>query len=489
MTNQIRVRYAPSPTGEPHVGNIRTALFNWLFARHMRGTFIVRIEDTDVARRMDGALESILDALRWLGLDWDEGPDVGGDYGPYVQSQRLELYQQAADELVDKGHAYRCYCLPQRLQEMRQGQTDRKEPPGYDRLCREINETERASREAQGKSWVVRFRMPLDGETTFHDLVKGEITFANQNMDDFVILKSDGYPTYHLANVVDDTRMEISHILRADEWVSSTPKHVLMYDALGYARPLFAHLPIILGPDRSKLGKRHGAVSVLHYRDEGFLPETVLNFLALLGWSLDDHTEIISQEDLIQHFSIERIGKAGAIFDPQKLTWMNGVYIRQMSGEALVHRVLKLLDEALPAAVSRPMSKEYVRTIIPLVQERIKTMNEVTQLMDFFFLDDLEYPAEDLIQRGLDIDSTVIALEATLQRVTDLEVWSAEHLEGELRPLAEELEIKAGQLFGAIRVATTGRKAAPPLFETMEVLGRDRCLTRLNVATSLLSDG
>ena len=489
MTNQIRVRYAPSPTGEPHVGNIRTALFNWLFARHTNGTFIVRIEDTDVARRVDGALESILDALRWLGLDWDEGPDVGGHYGPYVQSQRLEMYQQAADELVNKGHAYHCYCLPQRLQEMRQGQTNRKEPPGYDRLCREMNEAERASREAQGTSWVVRFRMPLNGETTFHDLVKGEITFANQNMDDFVILKSDGYPTYHLANVVDDTRMEISHILRADEWVSSTPKHVLMYDALGYAKPLFAHLPIILGPDRSKLGKRHGAVSVLHYRDEGFLPEAVLNFLALLGWSLDDHTEIISQEDLIQHFSIERIGESGAIFDLQKLTWMNGMYIRQMSGEALVHRVLKLLDEALPATVSRPMSEEYVRTIIPLVQERLKTMNEVTQLMDFFFLDDLEYPAEDLIQRGLDINSTVIALEATLQRVTDLEVWSAEHLEGELRPLAKELEIKAGQLFGAIRVATTGRKAAPPLFETMEVLGRDRCLTRLNVATRLLSDG
>ena len=489
MTNQIRVRYAPSPTGEPHVGNIRTALFNWLFARHTNGTFIVRIEDTDVARRVDGALESILDALRWLGLDWDEGPDVGGHYGPYVQSQRLELYQQAADELVNKGHAYHCYCLPQRLQEMRQGQTNRKEPPGYDRLCREINEAERASREAQGTSWVVRFRMPLNGETTFHDLVKGEITFANQNMDDFVILKSDGYPTYHLANVVDDTRMEISHILRADEWVSSTPKHVLMYDALGYAKPLFAHLPIILGPDRSKLGKRHGAVSVLNYRDEGFLPEAVLNFLALLGWSLDDHTEIISQEDLIQHFSIERIGESGAIFDLQKLTWMNGMYIRQMSEEALVHRVLKLLDEALPVTVSRPMSEEYVRTIIPLVQERLKTMNEVTQLMDFFFLDDLEYPAEDLIQRGLDINSTVIALEATLQRVTDLEVWSAEHLEGELRPLAEELEIKTGQLFGAIRVATTGRKAAPPLFETMEVLGRDRCLTRLNVATSLLSDG
>ena len=455
----------------------------------MGGAFIVRIEDTDVARRVDGALDSILDALRWLGLEWDEGPEVGGDYGPYVQSQRLDLYQQAVDGLVSGGYAYHCYCSPQRLQEMRQEQTRRKEPPGYDRKCREINENERVSREEQGTSRVVRFKMPLEGETTFHDLIKGDVIFANQTMDDFVILKSDGYPTYHLASVVDDNRMQISHVMRADEWVSSTPKHVLLYNALGFEQPLFAHLPIILGPDRSKLSKRHGVVSVLHYRDEGFLPEAMLNFLALLGWSLDDHTEIISREDLIRHFSVERIGKAGAIFDKEKLTWMNGMYIRQMSGDALVHRILKLLDEALPSAVPRPISEEYVHAIIPLVQERLKTMNEVTKLMDFFFLEDLKYPAEHLVQPGLDSGSTVNALEATLHRMTDLGVWSEEHLEGELRPLAEELEIKTGQLFGTIRVAVTGLKAAPPLFSTMAVLGRDRCLTRLKVATSLLSDG
>ncbi|MFH1559841.1 MAG: glutamate--tRNA ligase [Chloroflexota bacterium] len=488
MANQVRVRYAPSPTGEPHVGNIRTALFNWLFARHMGGTFIVRIEDTDVARRIEGAVEAILDALRWLDLDWDEGPEVGGAYGPYVQSQRLELYQQAADELVNSGHAYHCYCSPQRLQEMRQEQARRKEPPGYDRLCRDLGERGRASLEAQGLPGVVRFKIPREGETTFHDLIKGEVTFANQTMDDFVILKSDGYPTYHLANVVDDTRMEISHILRADEWVSSTPKHVLMYDALGYEKPLFAHLPIILGPDRSKLSKRHGVVSVLHYRDEGFLPEAVLNFLVLLGWSLDDHTEIISREDLIRHFSIERIGKAGAIFNLEKLTWMNGVYIRQMSQDDLVRRILKLLNEELPPAVPRPISEEYVHLIMPLVQERLKTLAEAPQLMDFFFLEELKYPAEDLIQRGLDRESTINALEAALQRVAALEVWSAEHLESELRPLAEELEMKTGQLFGAIRVAVTGRKAAPPLFETMAVLGRDRCLSRLKESARVLSD-
>ena len=488
MATQVRVRYAPSPTGEPHVGNIRTALFNWLFARHTGGTFIVRIEDTDVARRTQGALEAILDALRWLELDWDEGPEVGGAYGPYVQSQRLDLYRPAAEDLVKGGYAYHCYCSPQRLQEMREEQACRKEQPGYDRLCRETKEEDRASRRAQGIPGVVRFKMPLEGETTFHDLIRGGVTFANQTMDDFVILKSDGYPTYHLASVVDDNKMEISHVLRADEWISSTPKHVLLYDALGYEKPLFAHLPIILGPDRSKLSKRHGAVSVLHYRDLGFLPEAMRNFLVLLGWSLDDHTEIISREDLIKHFSIERIGKAGAIFSQDKLTWMNGMYIRQMSRDDLVRRTLKLLNETLPTAVPRPISEQYVYAIMPLLQERLKTLGEAPELMDFFFMDELDYPADELIQRGLDKEGTITALDATLQLVTDLEVWTAEHLEGELRPLAEKLEIKTGQLFGAIRVAVTGRKAAPPLFETMEVLGRDRCLPRLRVSARLLSD-
>ncbi len=492
MANKVRVRYAPSPTGEPHVGNIRTALFNWLFARHMGGSFIVRIEDTDVARRVDGAIDAILDALRWLGLDWDEGPEVGGDYGPYVQSERLNLYHQAIDWLVDNGHAYYCYCSSERLQEMREKQVSRKEPPGYDRLCRELNEDERVSREAQGTANVVRFKIPLKGETTFNDMIKGEVTFANQNMDDFVILKSDGYPTYHLANVVDDNRMEISHVMRADEWVSSTPKHVLLYKALGYEIPVFVHLPIILGPDRSKLSKRHGVVSVLHYRDEGFLPEAVLNFLSLLGWSFDDHTEIFSLNELINHFSLERIGNAGAIFDQEKLTWMNGMYIRQMSSDALVGQIIKLLDDALPSEIARPLSEEYVSIIVPLVQERLKTMNDVTEMTEFFFLENLEYPAELLIQSGLNNDSTATALESTIQLVTGMngmDTWSAERLEGELRPLAEELHIKTGQLFGTIRIAVTGRKVAPPLFETMEVLGRDRCLTRLRAAAQILSSG
>lgn len=489
MTAEVRVRFAPSPTGEPHVGNIRTALFSWLYARHSGGTFVLRIEDTDVARTVEGALETILGSLKWLGLDWDEGPSVGGDYGPYVQSERLELYQRAAERLLEGGHAYRCSCSPERLQEMRDEQRRLKQPPGYDRLCRDLPDEERAEREAAGVTGVVRFKMPRDGETSADDLIRGRVTFANETIDDFVLLKSDGFPTYHLASVVDDHAMRITHVLRADEWLSSTPRHVRLYEALGYEKPLFAHLPIILGPDRSKLSKRHGAVSVLYYRDAGYLPEAMCNFLALLGWSLDDHTEIISLEELVENFSIERIGKAGAIFSQEKLTWMNGMYIRQLDREDLVHRISATLDVTLPPSVPRPVSRDMVRAITPLVQERLKTLADATELMEFFFLDE-PTPAPDLLeQKGLDRASTARAIEVAISRVSNLQEWTAEALEGELRPLAEELEIKTGQLFGALRVAVTGRKAAPPLFETMAVLGRERCLPRMEAAVRALSDG
>ena len=484
MESRVRVRFAPSPTGEPHVGNIRTAMFSWLYARHTGGDFVLRIEDTDAARLVEGALEAILESLRWLGLDWDEGPGVGGPYGPYMQSERLEMYSGATRELIENGYAYRCCCTSQRLEEMRNEQRARKQPPGYDRRCRDLGDVERTAMESQGLPTVVRFKMPTEGETSFNDMIRGDVTFVNEYMDDFVILKSDGYPTYHLASVVDDHSMEITHVMRADEWLSSTPKHVRLYSALGYEKPLFAHLPIILGPDRSKLSKRHGAVSVLHYRDEGYLPDAMCNFLALLGWSLDDHTEIISQEELIRNFSIERIGKAGAIFNLEKLGWMNGMYIRQMSNVELSGRIRDILDGALPASVSRPIRDEYVGVITPLVQERLKTLStsELLPMMDFFFLEELEYNPETLVQKGVDRHATRTALETALERVTGLDAWSTESLEEVLRPLAAELEIKTGQLFGAIRVAVTGRTAAPPLFETMEVLGRDRSIHRIKAA-------
>jgi len=478
MDQPIRTRFAPSPTGFPHVGNIRTALFAWLFARHHGGKFIVRIEDTDVARKVAGATEAILASLRWLGLDWDEGPEVGGDCGPYFQSQRLPLYQQAAARLVAEGKAYRCYCSPERLQKMREEQTARKQPPGYDRTCRGLSAAERASREAAGIRPVVRFRTPLEDNTAYHDLIWGEVSFANSTIDDFVLLKSDGYPTYHLANVVDDRAMKISHVLRAEEWISSTPRHLLLYGALDYAPPQYAHLPMLLSADRSKLSKRHGAVAVTEYQQQGFLPEALFNFLALLGWSLDDRTEIMSREQIIANFSLERVSKTAAIFNHDKLLWMNGSYLRSLELADLVRRVMPFLEKSgLPAA-----DPDYLREIMPLVRERVKKLEEVPALTEFFFTDDLSYQKELLTGKELDAETAARALAAAEARLEGLGEFDAGSLEAVLRPLAGELGLKTGQLFGVLRTAVTGRTAAPPLFQTMAVLGRERCLKRISQA-------
>jgi glutamyl-tRNA synthetase len=481
MNNPVRVRFAPSPTGYPHVGNIRTALFNWLFARHTGGTFIVRVEDTDVARKVEGAVEAILDGLRWLGLDWDEGP--------YYQSQRLELYHEAANWLVSHGAAYYCYCSPQRLEAMRKEQVRRKQPPGYDRRCRDLTEKERVEKEAEGITPVVRFKTPLSGQTRFNDLIWGEVVFENDTIDDFVLLKSDGYPTYHLANVVDDHLMEITHVLRAEEWLSSTPRHRLLYQALGFEPPQFAHLPMILGADRAKLSKRHGAVSITEYREQGYLPEAMVNFLALLGWSLDDKTEILPQPELITSFSLGRVSRTAAIFNRDKLNWMNGVYIRSLSLEDFTQRVLPFLDSGLPAEVKRPLSIDYVRQIMPLIQERARTLAEVAELAQFFFVDQLDYAPGLLIAKGMNQKSVSQALATARQRLEPLEVFDAGSLEAVLRPLAGELGLKTGQFFGVLRVAVTGRTAAPPLFQTMSVLGKGRCLRRIEAALDRLRQG
>ena len=483
---EIRVRYSPSPTGVPHVGNIRTAIFNWLFARRHGGVFAVRIEDTDQSRKVEGALESILDSLRWLGLDWDEGPEVGGPYAPYVQSERLGIYRKHCDWLLDKGHAYLCYCSPERLKEMRRQQQIAKQPPGYDRRCRTEEGRQEAREDSPGATPVLRFKMPNQGTTTFTDVVRGEVSFENRLLDDLVVLKSDGFPTYHLANVVDDHSMKISHVLRAEEWLSSAPRHLLLYAALGWTPPVFAHLPMILGPDRSKLSKRHGAVSVLEYRDQGYLPQAMLNFLALLGWSLDDKTEIMSREDLIAQFSLERIVKSGAMFDRQKLEWMNGYYVRAMSVDELADTIAPVLEDGLPEEAPRPIDLDYLKRIAPLLQERLKLLKEATDLAGFFFLEGLSYDPQTLIQKGMTRHGTCTALETALARLEGMESFDAASLEALLRPLAEQMGLKAGQLFGALRVSCTGRKEAPPLFETMEVLGKDRCLTRIRKAAGLL---
>ncbi|MBI3742868.1 MAG: glutamate--tRNA ligase [Chloroflexi bacterium] len=506
MAAPTRVRYAPSPTGLPHVGNVRSALFNWLFARRHGGVFIVRIEDTDQQRKVEGALEAILDSLAWLGLDWDEGPGMNGQpergaYGSYFQSKRTQqgLYRQHADLLVSKGAAYRCYCTTVELDQMRERQRAKGLPPMYDRRCRNLDAAGRAEREAKDLPCVIRFAVPLNrGETAFNDLIRGDVSFKNEVLDDFVLLKSDGYPTYHLANVVDDHLMEISHVMRAEEWVPSTPRHVLLYKAFGWEPPLFAHLPMILGPDRSKLSKRHGATALTEYRDQGFLAEAMMNFLALLGWSLDDKTELLKKDDLVKHFSIERIHKSAAIFNIEKLEWMNGVYIREMPDDVLAKRITPFLNRDLPPEASRPVDAALVARIVPLIKDRIKRLGRTSiegskaefddpaSLTDFFFVEAVSPKVEDLVQKKMDRDGTLKALEGALTRVESVASWEPQPLEAALRPLADELGIKAGQLFGTIRVAITGKSVAPPLFETMTVLGRDRTVTRMRKALESL---
>jgi len=475
----VRLRFAPSPTGYPHLGNIRTALFNWLFARHHGGKFILRIEDTDITRKVEGAVEVILDSLQWLGLNWDEGP--------YFQSQRLPIYHEIVHRLLEEGHAYLCYCSPERLETMRQEQAKRRQPPKYDRHCRDLTQHERAQLETRGITPVIRFKMPLEGETTFCDLIHGPVTFKHDVLDDFVLLKSDGYPTYHLASIVDDHLMAISHVLRADEWLSSTPRHVLLYQALNWQPPQFAHLPMILGPDRAKLSKRHGATTITEYQKQGYLPDAMVNFLALLGWSLDDRTELLSQEELIKHFSLERVGKTAAIFNKDKLEWMNGVYLRKLSLGEFVQHATPFLDKDLSKSVKLPLDSNYVSQVLSLIQERAKTLAEVPQLASFFFLDELQYDTGLLLSGELDAKSATKAITTALRKLEEVTTWDATTLEGILRPLAAELNLGTGKFFGLLRVAVTGRVAAPPLFQTMAVLGKENCLKRFDTALQRLS--
>src|SRR6266545_1473896 len=382
----VRVRIAPSPTGLPHIGTFRTFLFNWLFARKHGGKFVIRIEDTDRERLGPGAEDALLDAAEWFGLDWDEGPRRGGAFGPYVQSERLPIYREHVERLIAEGNAYTCYCSPDRLDALRREQQARKEPPGYDRLCRNLTDAERAEREAAGTPHVVRFAVPLEGSTTFFDVIHGEVTWENRVLDDFVILKSDGFPTYHLAHLVDDHAMEISHVLRGDEWISSTPRHVLLYRAFGWEPPTFAHLPAILGPDRKKLSKRHGPTGIAAFQEAGYLPEALTNYLALCGWSPGTDEEIFSLPELVERFELERVSPTGAIFDHDKLDWFNGIYIRNLSAAELANRMRPFLGDAAAGAPDAQLE-----AIAALLQDRLRTLSEAPELTDFFLTDDLEF--------------------------------------------------------------------------------------------------
>ena len=486
MAETVRVRYAPSPTGQPHLGNIRTALFNWLFARRHMGKFVLRVEDTDQGRLVPGAADAILDGLEWLGIDWDEGPRVGGSYGPYFQSQRLSTYQEEAEKLIQSGEAYRCHCTPERLTQMRAEQQRKKLSSGYDGRCRHLSPQQRRDLEAEGGPSVVRFAMPTSGTTELHDLIRGDVEWQNELLEDFIVLKSDGFPTYHLANVVDDHLMEISHVLRAEEWLPSTPRHIQLYRALGFTPPQFAHLPMILGPDRAKLSKRHGATSVLEYKEEGYLPEALRNFMVLLGWSLDDKTEIMPLKVMEDNFSLERVGKSAAIFDWEKLLWMNGVYLRQLSAKELADRLLPFLERDLPGELL-PVGRDYLLRIVPLVQERIKLLSEAAELTSYFFQQELAYDLAYPLQQGMEREGTLAALQRALDELTEAPAFDHQSLEELLRATVAELGLSPRQFFGTLRVAATGRTASPPLFETMEVLGRERVLRRIQSAIEHLS--
>lgn len=490
----VRVRFAPSPTGIPHIGGYRTAIFIWLFARRCGGQFLLRVEDTDTERYNPAAVDALLDDLRWLDLMPDEGPVVGGPVGPYFQTQRAAIYHRCADELIQRGGAYRCYCTPERLEEMRREQEARGvKSVRYDRRCRYLTPEERRQREANGESFVVRLAVPLEGQTVVKDLLRGDVVFDHTELQDIILLKSNGLPTYHLANVIDDHLMGITHVTRgANDWLPSAPYHVLVYQFFGWQQPVWVHLPVVLGKDHKKLSKRFGAQPISTYRDAGYLPDAIINYFALLGWSYDDKTDILSREQLMASFSLERLSVSDAMFDPERLLWMNGVYIRALTPDALAERALPYLERpeaegGLPDSVPRPLDKGYVARVLKLEQERMKTLGEAAQMTPFFFTDDLHYTSDLLIGKGMDREKTANALRQTLVLLEGMRTWEAHAMETPMRELADRLGLKPGQLFMPARVAVSGRTVSPPLFETMEVLGRERTLARIRQALEKLA--
>ncbi|HVO10992.1 MAG TPA: glutamate--tRNA ligase [Vicinamibacteria bacterium] len=475
----VRTRIAPSPTGDPHVGTAYVALFNYALARRHGGQFVLRIEDTDRERSSAASEAMIYEALHWLGLRWDEGPDVGGARGPYRQSERTAIYREHASELVRRGAAYPCFCTRERLETLREEQKARKQNLGYDGRCRALAPTEARRRVEAGEAHVVRLAMPAAGETVVADLLRGDVRFDNAQVDDQVLLKTDGFPTYHLANVVDDHLMGITHVIRAEEWLSSLPKHVILYRGFGWQPPVFCHLPLLRNADRSKISKRKNPVSLNFYRRAGFLPEAMLNFLALMGWSMPDEHEEFTLEEFIAEFTLERISLGGPVFDVEKLRWLNGKYLRRLSPPQLLERLRSGL-----------LSDGYLLEVLPLVQERIDILEGFFEYASFFFVGELVYDAEAqkaMVPKGRAPGEVSRLLRMLLEEEVDLVLdWRQQTLEPALRGFAEKASWSTAELFMAVRVAVTGRAASPPLFETLAVLGKETCRRRLRRAADLL---
>ncbi len=482
--DNIRVRFAPSPTGSLHIGGARTALFNWLYARNKNGRLVLRLEDTDMQRSTADAAAGILEGLKWLGLDWDEGPDVGGNFGPYRQSERLAIYQHYLQLLVDAGKAYYCFCTADELHQQREKAQQDKKNYLYNGACCGLSPEQAAERLALGLKPVIRLKVPRDGHTVVHDLVRGEVEFDNSLLDDFIIAKSDGWPTYNFAVVVDDYTMKISHVIRAEEHLSNTPKQLLVYQALGFTPPQFAHVSMILAPDRSKLSKRHGATSVQEFRDDGYLPEALVNYLVLLGWSPGENIDIYPREEMVKNFSLNDVSRSAAIYDLNKLTWMNGHYLSVASRE----RIVNLIEPAarLKGWLSAD-NKEYFYRVIDLVSSRAKTSHDIIDLATYFFETPVVYDDKG-VKKYFCKPGSQDKLKAVLDAISPIQNFAAPELEESMRLKAEVLGLKASELIHPTRLALSGRTTTPGLFEVMELLGKEVCQGRIEQAALFISN-
>ena len=479
---QVRVRFAPSPTGDLHVGNIRTALFDWAYARHTNGKLIFRIEDTDRERVTDEYIQAAIDTLKWLGLNWDEGPEVGGEFGPYLQSQRLDIYANWAQKFLDNGDAYHCYCSGEELEERRQVQMKNNQAPGYDGKCRDLSNTQIDEYKAQGRKPVVRMRMP-QGETVFNDAIRGEVKFEHLYVPDFVLARADGSPLYTLAVAVDDVMMKITHVLRGEDLLSSTPRQIRVYQAMGVPEsdyPIFAHLPFVMGQDNAKLSKRNGEVSIAWYRERGFLPEAICNYLALLGWSPGDDKENITMQELVDLFTVERVNSSPARFDMKKLEAINGDKIRALTPDQFLQWAMPFLTQA-KVITGTAQEIELIKAALPIIQERIVTLAEIPAMLNFLFIK--EFKVDEAEAPKLAEEGSQQILNRSLVELESLAKWDHTSIEVILRKvLIEELGLKPRIAFSALRIAVTGSHISPPLFESMELLGKVGSISRIKSA-------
>ena len=482
---KVKVRFAPSPTGDLHVGNIRTALFDWAYARHTGGTFLFRIEDTDTTRVTDEYINAAIDTLKWLGLNWDEGPEVGGDNGPYLQSQRLEIYAHWAAKFIEQKDAYYCYCTPEELEAVREAQRASNQAPGYNGHCRNLTPNQIAAYKAEGRGAVVRMQMP-DGGTTFTDLIRGEMAFDHKFVPDFVLVRADGSPLYTLAVAVDDILMKVTHVLRGEDLLSSTPRQIRVYQAMGVDLadyPVFAHLPFVMGADNAKLSKRNGEVSIAWYRDKGFLPEAICNYLALLGWSPGDDVENITMKQLCELFTVERVNSSPAKFDMKKLEAINGDKIRALTIDEFLTWALPFLTKA-NVITGTPDEIALVKRALPIIQERIIMFSEVPAMLKFLFVKDFAIEADSLAK--VTDSGAKEVLQRSLKELESINNWTHADIEAALRTsLIEDMGLKPRIAFGAVRIATTGSTISPPLFESMELLGKAASLARITAALTL----